>query len=752
MRRKILITQCLQNDFVRPIGPYDALPNLLHIGYGESLRLMGDIPAEGPVAQMMNWAHAHVSENFKIIHIRDWHDKQDQRQETHLKYFGSHCVQNTEGAEFAFQITDKQSVQIVNALTLNDFLDSNLAEVLEPYKDQPIDVGLIGVWTEAKIAFLAYELTTRYPQMNLAVCSALTASSSRAQHFIALNQLEKVLGVKVYNSIGDFVQFLGDDSSQLQLTQKKLADSLHLKIESEVKIDQEAQDLIQYLFRDCQSLKLKALDGGFSGNYVLATKSIDQYGHSQVPHVLKIGPKKLIASERTAFERIEAVLGNNAPRIVEFADLQSLGGIKYRYASMGGQALSFQKIYMGSEKLARLKNILSDVFVEQLGRLYSAAELESCNLLQYYSFRPELSERVYKMAKDAGATELEAQSLKDFYCVHLPELLKEPEYRYFSYIHGDLNGANIMIDGHENVWLIDFFHTHRGHILKDLVKLENDLLFIYTSIKSESELKSAIQFSKELLEVEDLWQIPHFRANELKLPQLKRAAHLIRHLRSFYKILIQADRDTYQLSVAQMRYAIHTLIFEESNAYQKRWALWTALSLANKIIERAQSSKKLRIDWIEIPKSKNSIGLTILPGRKDRNRNLKDDIDVLKVAGISSVVCLVTHAELKRYGVANLIEIYRTSGIEVHDFQIIDGKAPVLKDLKKLILILKNDLESRNKILIHCVGGLGRSGLVAACLLKTYGLNSKDAIELVRKQRSRRAIETEVQEKFVSSF
>ena len=72
----------------------------------------------------------------------------------------------------------------------------------------------------------------------------------------------------------------------------------------------------------------------------------------------------------------------------------------------------------------------------------------------------------------------------------------------FSFIHGDLNGANVIIDERDNVWLIDFFHTHRGHIFKDFAKLENDLLYIYTPIKSENDLTQAYAFTDFLLGVE----------------------------------------------------------------------------------------------------------------------------------------------------------------------------------------------------------------------------------------------------------
>ena len=97
-----LITQCLQNDFVAPVGRYDALPNLLHIGFEEARRLMGEIPDEGPVARVMRWAQQQTDDQLKLVHIRDWHDATDSSQQQHLKQFGAHCIKGTRGAAFAF--------------------------------------------------------------------------------------------------------------------------------------------------------------------------------------------------------------------------------------------------------------------------------------------------------------------------------------------------------------------------------------------------------------------------------------------------------------------------------------------------------------------------------------------------------------------------------------------------------------------------------------------------------------------------
>ena len=73
----VLITQCLQRDFVDPIGPHDPLPNLLHVGYSEAARLLGPEPAAGPLAQLIQWARGLPSDAIDLVHIRDWHDADD---------------------------------------------------------------------------------------------------------------------------------------------------------------------------------------------------------------------------------------------------------------------------------------------------------------------------------------------------------------------------------------------------------------------------------------------------------------------------------------------------------------------------------------------------------------------------------------------------------------------------------------------------------------------------------------------------
>jgi len=766
--RSFLITQCLQMDFVKPLERYDPLPNRLHIGYEESRRLMGENPEDGLVELTMQWAYRQPEDKLTIIHIRDWHDPADPFQKEHLHQFGNHCLAGSEGAQFAFIPTNpNRQVHIINSPGLNDFIGTDLASILDTSSKQSKRVGLMGVWTEAKITFIAYDIRTRYPEMEIGVCSALTASSSRSHHFMALEQLQRLLGVQVFSSVGEFTQYLAGSSTDIYLVPPRHADMPKIQLEDGFDLSDTDHELVRYLFRDCQTVSLKPLGGGFSGSLVLSSRSVDIYGHQQVPHVVKVGDQKIIGQERTAFERVENVLGNSAPRITDFADLRSRGGLKYRYAAMGGGfSTTFKKIYSEGIPQEQIEHYLKIVFEDQLGRFYRAATLERSNLLEHYRFDPQFGPGVRSAVETVLGKPVGGETLTlpggqicynpcNFYEKDLVEILPlATDSSYFSYVHGDLNGANIIIDSHDNIWLIDFFHTGRGHVLKDLIKLENDLLYIFTLIENEHELEQALQLTDILLDIHDLQQaLPDPEEVDLISPKILRAYKTVRFLRSFYPPLVKLDRDPLQVFIGQMRYAAHTLSFDESNQYQKLWALYTSGHLAEKISQSLRIKGPLRINWLDLPHtSPGKLGISILPGRKDFSRSLADDILRLKSEGVSHILALVTNDELAIYGVERLFEAYKQAGFTVFHLPIFDQGVCTPEEMTSAVNWLDINLASKAKVLIHCVGGLGRSGMAAASYLKYKGMNSTDAIYAIRTVHSQRALESRAQEYFVQNF
>ncbi|MCB1174558.1 MAG: isochorismatase family protein [Leptospiraceae bacterium] len=776
----LLITQCLQNDFVAPIGRYEALPNQLHVGYDEAIRLIGLDPQQGPVQTVMDWAYQQDLPDLGIVHIRDWHNPSDPEQQAHLEQFGPHCIQNSDGAAFVFEsaISNSSRHTIVDASGLNDFHQTSLEGLLSQWiqgqkgTPKPLRLGIMGVWTEAKISFLAYELATRYPGVELAVCSALTASSSRTSHFIALERMQSILGVRVYSSVASFTEFLTGKQPGIRhkLKHSRLAPE-RLALPAGFSLQDQDQTLLLYLFRESSSLQARVLDGGFSGNVVLRITAQDIYGQKQVPHVVKIGPRDLIAQERSAFERVEDVLGNSAPAVVDFAETSDRGAIKYRYAGMlDGAVASFQRLYMSGADGSEIERVLHTVCREQLGRFYEAATMEPLDLMRYYDFNPRYADgvrrRVEALLPDAGKTDLSGETLAyfgntdipnviRFYAQDLNTMTERPGSRhYVAWLHGDLNGANILIDGSGNVWLIDFFHTHRGHVLKDLIKLENDLLYIFTIIESEGELLEAMHLSDLLAACADLGSgLEPAHAADFRLPQLKRAWLSLVQLRSYYPPLVELDRDPWQLYVGLLRYAMHTLSFDECNIWQKRWALYAGSLWSARVRAGLQVRQQLRVDLVEQSVYPGSLGITILPGRQDRGRNLSADLQRLQELRYQNIVCLLTANEFEDYGVPDLLQQYEQAEFETLHFPVPDqGIPPLDADWQSVMEWIAERLDRGQNVLIHCVGGLGRSGLIAALFLKhKSGMGAEEAVAHVRQCRSPRAIETRRQLEFVTN-
>ena len=85
---------------------------------------------------------------------------------------------------------------------------------------------------------------------------------------------------------------------------------------------------------------------------------------------------------------------------------------------------------------------------------------------------------------------------------------------------------------------------------------------------------------------------------------------------------------------------------------------------------------------------------------------------------------------------------------------IIDLKAPDHKFVDKWQTtksLLKNELIHGKNIVIHCMGGKGRSGTIAAILLIEFGNKNDEVINIVRKNR-KGAIETKEQEDLILAY
>jgi protein-tyrosine phosphatase len=98
------------------------------------------------------------------------------------------------------------------------------------------------------------------------------------------------------------------------------------------------------------------------------------------------------------------------------------------------------------------------------------------------------------------------------------------------------------------------------------------------------------------------------------------------------------------------------------------------------------------------------------------------------------------------------MEKYAEFGIDVKRLPIKDQMASSNEEMKDLLDWIKTKMDKNEKVMIHCVGGLGRSGMVAASLIKSLGKDAHGSIADLRQSRSPRAVESKDQEEFVEQF
>ena len=156
------------------------------------------------------------------------------------------------------------------------------------------------------------------------------------------------------------------------------------------------------------------------------------------------------------------------------------------------------------------------------------------------------------------------------------------------------------------------------------------------------------------------------------------------------------------------------------------------------------------------------LGLTQAPGSWDgetlpntQRGNAQVAADLLALASIHGVQALLTlqeEAELNECGLGGILGGALTLGLESLWLPIPDGRAPRLPgEVEATIERVVELLVAGKTVAIHCLGGLGRSGTIAAAVLVRLGVRPGTAIARVRAARPG-AIQTSEQERFVWQF
>ena len=155
------------------------------------------------------------------------------------------------------------------------------------------------------------------------------------------------------------------------------------------------------------------------------------------------------------------------------------------------------------------------------------------------------------------------------------------------------------------------------------------------------------------------------------------------------------------------------------------------------------------IYWLDL---RNDFRLAIMP-RPRAGDWLADEIAGWKAEGIDVVVACWSRTKLAELDLRDVPVLCRGAGIEHVSFPIADRGVPAsVLETERLVRRLSDALDASKAVAVHCRAGIGRSALIAACVLARNGYGVDAAFDTIAKARGMEVPDTRAQRDWVSAF
>jgi protein-tyrosine phosphatase len=121
--------------------------------------------------------------------------------------------------------------------------------------------------------------------------------------------------------------------------------------------------------------------------------------------------------------------------------------------------------------------------------------------------------------------------------------------------------------------------------------------------------------------------------------------------------------------------------------------------------------------------------------------------------GVQTLVSLLEPQEAREVDLVNEADHCRAAGMRFLSFPIPDRGVPRdLMEFSRLVESLASGLRSGDSAAIHCRAGIGRSGLLGACVLRKLGIEPDVAFAMLGRARGVAVPDTEEQVLWVRKF
>ena len=459
----------------------------------------------------------------------------------------------------------------------------------------------------------------------------------------------------------------------------------------------ELKDLFSKIYFDKDKIKIEPMDGQVSSG----SKFVKVYHGQNLAEIISFGEREKIEIEYKNYK--EYVSGCKIPLRTtidqgKFARTKNLGAIAYKLIDTDIREIeNFSKYYHKNDT----KTIVSflENFLKENWKMWSTKPqsgspkdvVEEYKRYFKFSILP-IKHEIKRKLSESGKQHIIRM---DDFGLRFDDPIYSAQHSFFKplvtkrcLIHGDLNSKNILVY-HNIGWLIDFFSTGWGHCLRDFIKLETDMKFMFTK---EFDLASLIRLEKALLardNFEEESDIQNFDDEEA----LKKLFICIKHLRKL-AVELTNPKSIGEYYVGLFFTTLRTLQFYKVEGFTK-----------------SQDKKRLKFAFISaglIHEKLKDMGLVSSAPPYDSGNGESGETSLqpreISITNGSTFNVFISHSSKDKMTVLDIIQKFKRKGIsywvdheQIEFGDVITGKIEDgLKNSKYTLVVLSKNLGKSN--------------------------------------------------------
>ena len=148
----------------------------------------------------------------------------------------------------------------------------------------------------------------------------------------------------------------------------------------------------------------------------------------------------------------------------------------------------------------------------------------------------------------------------------------------------------------------------------------------------------------------------------------------------------------------------------------------------------------------------DGVRLAVMP-RPRSDEWLSDEVQSWRLAGVARVISLLEPHESEELGLASEGGLCEANSLTFTSFPIRDRGVPdSLAQAARLVSSIESDLLRGQGVAIHCRAGIGRSGLIAGCVLLNLGIPEREVLSRITRARGLPVPDTPEQVAWLARF